>query len=90
MSSLFSSSGKVLLKGSLSDSEGAMDGNTRSHKTTRKSYLYSCSTDEDKRRGLSPMVISSGLAKPTEASCIEIVSGEPLLSMFLAVFRFLM
>lgn len=65
MSSLFGSSGQVCFR---NDSEGAVDGNVRSHKTTRKSYFFSCSTDEQKRRGLSPVVVSSGLAKSPEAS----------------------
>lgn len=29
---------------------------------------FSCSANEQKRRGLSPMVVSSGSAKSTEAS----------------------
>lgn len=37
MSSLFGSSGQVCF---CSDSEGAVDGNTRSHKTTRELYLF--------------------------------------------------
>lgn len=65
------SSGQVCFR---NDSKGAVDGNVRSHKTTRKSYFFSCSTDEQKRRGLSPMVVSSGLAKFPEASWIETVS----------------
>lgn len=65
MSSLFGSSGQVCF---CSDSEEAVDGNTRSHKITRKLYFFSDSTDEQKRRGLSPMAVSSGLAKSPEAS----------------------
>lgn len=41
--------------------EGAADRNTRSHKTVSQLY-FSCSLDEQKRRGLRPVVISSGLA----------------------------
>lgn len=56
------------------DSESAVHGNTRSHKTSRKLYLFSCSMDNQKGGCLSPVVVSSELEKSPEATWTETIS----------------